>query len=124
MPLPKRAVHIQHSRYNPVICQLCLVQGDLQVAGLKGSSADAQPVVAAVHEKQIGDANGALADADVHRILAHRRAYLKQQRAFDRACVGTEQFAFDPTQVKSVLMDIKSASQTSLQDMHNTILST
>lgn len=41
---------------------------------------------------------GALSDSDVHRILAHRRAYLKQQRAFDRACVDSNE-AFDPTQV-------------------------
>ena len=41
---------------------------------------------------------GALSDSDVQRVLAHRRAYLKQQRAFDRVCMGSND-AFDPTQV-------------------------
>ncbi|KAL3163209.1 hypothetical protein ABBQ32_009611 [Trebouxia sp. C0010 RCD-2024] len=48
---------------------------------------------------------GALSDSDVHRILAHRRAYLKQQRAFDRACVDSNE-AFDPTQVVEGIADM------------------
>ena len=44
---------------------------------------------------------GALSDGDVQRVLAHRRAYLKQQRAIDRACMGSGE-AFDPTQVPTL----------------------
>lgn len=89
---------------------VCLLQRDLGLAGLKGSLVDPQPLVAAVQATQLGPASGALLDADVHRILVHRRAYLKQQRAFDRACVGTEQFEFDPTQVKPIFANTESAT--------------
>ena len=44
--------------------------------------------------------SSALSDDYVQRILAHRRAYLKQQRTFDRACIGSSE-AFDPTQVRA-----------------------
>ena len=58
----------------------------------------AQPLVLTqqTEEQQL---KGALSDTDVHRILAHRRAYLKHQRAFDRACIGGSHIEFDPTQV-------------------------
>lgn len=51
--------------------------------------------------QQLPPKAGALSDGDVQRVLAHRRAYLKQQRAFDRACMGTDE-AFDPTQVPTL----------------------
>lgn len=89
---------------------VCLLQRALGVAGLKGSLVDPQPLIAAVQANQLGPASSALLDGDVHRILAHRRAYLKQQRAFDRACVGTEHFEFDPTQVKPMFMYTESAT--------------
>ncbi len=60
---------------------------------------DAQLLVAASQIKPAAASSCGLSDSDVHRILAHRRAYIKQQRAFDRACVGNEHAAFDPTQV-------------------------
>lgn len=48
----------------------------------------------AVQEQDCG-----LSDADVQRILAHRRAFIRQQRAHDRACLDGTDTAFDPVQV-------------------------
>ena len=70
-----------------------------QLAAFPDESGDAHALTAAQQNKQPAPASGALSDADVHRILGHRRAYIKQQRAFDRACVGNDQATFDPTLV-------------------------
>lgn len=73
----------------------CAFQGQQQLCVV---SAD-QQTLSEVH--QLLPKGGALSDADVQRVLAHRQAYLKQQRAFDRACMGSDE-AFDPTQVPTL----------------------
>ncbi|DBA85298.1 TPA: hypothetical protein ACH3X2_005989 [Trebouxia sp. C0005] len=74
-------------------------QGSLVTALVTEAPRDTQVVAAAPQVKLPAALSCGLSDSDVHRILAHRRAYIKRQRAFDRACVGNEQAAFDPTQV-------------------------
>ena len=62
--------------------------------------------------RQLPPKAGALADSDVQRVLAHRRAFLNQQRAFDRVCMGSND-AFDPTQVPALntsILDVPAAS--------------
>lgn len=71
------------------------LQGRLQVSN---SSINMQALTEVQHAPE---AKSALSDGDVQRILAHRRTYLRQQRAFDRACIGSND-PFDPTQVCSL----------------------
>lgn len=78
---------------------MVMLQGSLVTALVTEAPRDTQVVAAAPQVKLPAALSCGLSDSDVHRILAHRRAYIKRQRAFDRACVGNEQAAFDPTQV-------------------------
>ncbi|KAL0041379.1 hypothetical protein WJX79_001272 [Trebouxia sp. C0005] len=81
-------------------------QGSLVTALVTEAPRDTQVVAAAPQVKLPAALSCGLSDSDVHRILAHRRAYIKRQRAFDRACVGNEQAAFDPTQVVESIADM------------------
>ncbi len=76
-----------------------MLQGSPVTALVTAAPRDAQVLAGASQVKLPAAFSCGLSDSDVHRILAHRRAYIKQQRAFDRACVGNEHAAFDPTQV-------------------------
>lgn len=78
---------------------MVMLQGSPQTAPVTATPGDTQLVAAASQVKLPAASSCGLSDSDVHRILAHQQAYIKQQRAFDRACVGNEHAAFDPTQV-------------------------
>jgi len=78
---------------------MVILQGSPVTALITAAPGDTQLLAAASEFKPAAASSCGLSDSDVHRILAHRRAYIKQQRAFDRACVGNEHAAFDPTQV-------------------------
>ncbi|KAL0042423.1 hypothetical protein WJX77_011936 [Trebouxia sp. C0004] len=81
-------------------------QGSPQTAPVIEAPGDTQVLAAASQVKPPAASSCGLFDSDVHRILAHRRAYIKQQRAFDRACVGNEHAAFDPIQVVESIADM------------------
>ncbi|KAL0050161.1 hypothetical protein WJX82_005522 [Trebouxia sp. C0006] len=81
-------------------------QGSPVTALITAAPGDTQLLAAASEFKPAAASSCGLSDSDVHRILAHRRAYIKQQRAFDRACVGNEHAAFDPTQVVESIADM------------------
>jgi len=78
---------------------MVMLQGSPQTAPVTATPGDTQLVAAASQVKLPAASSCGLSDSDVHRILAQQQAYIKQQRAFDRACVGNEHAAFDPTQV-------------------------
>ena len=79
---------------------LVMLQGNPVTAPVTEAPGDTQLLAAASQVRPpAASSSCGLSDSDVHRVLAHRRAYIKQQRAFDRACVGNEHAAFDPTQV-------------------------
>ena len=83
---------LQQCEFSPKRVTHCASQGQQQLSVV---SADQQPLV---ETQQLPPKAGALSDGDVQRVLAHQRVYLKQQRAFYRACIGSDD-AFDPTQV-------------------------
>ena len=78
---------------------MVMLQGSRVTALVTQAPGDMQLLATASQVKPPAASSCGLSDSDVHRILAHRRAYIRQQRAFDRACVGNEHAAFDPTQV-------------------------
>ncbi len=78
---------------------MVMLQGSPVTALVTAASGDTQLLATASQVRPPAASSCGLSDSDVHRILAHRRGYIKQQRAFDRACVGNEHAAFDPTQV-------------------------
>ena len=79
------------------VAQSRALQGQLQLSSSNINTA------ALVELQHAPEAASVLSDGDVQRILAHRRAFLKQQRAFDRACIGSNE-PFDPTQVRLATM--------------------
>ncbi len=78
---------------------MVMLQGSPVTALVTAASGDTQLLATASQVRPPAASSCGLSDSDVHRILAHRWGYIKQQRAFDRACVGNEHAAFDPTQV-------------------------
>lgn len=101
---------------------MVMLQGSPVTAPVTEAPGDTQLLAAASQVKLPAASSCGLSDSDVHRILAHRRAYIKQQRAFDRACVGNEHAAFDPTQVlPSMTLLWVILSQTCLRNINGTV---